>query len=319
MRWFQDLICHIKIRRLLLMVMGLLSAVAIAALIWNSLNVLEQHRAASRLTLNSQLADQSLLLTSELAIERGLSSTLLAAKASQDADQLLRLSEQRIRVDEKFQILLLSLKGHHNDNSSEPLHRGYETLRAHFEQLTRLRSYVDAIYMGNDNLDTSLQWFGLVSGIIDDIARLQRQIMIPTMDAGYVVARGQQLRALFFRMTEAAGRERAMIGRAIATRDILNNNQLMEIAEYREVLNNGKKQITLLEKQYPETDTLNIALARYQSIFLGAYEGIRQQVLTASANRDPYPVTELVWFSEASRAIDTITELSEAFNQHIRS
>ncbi|MCW8883350.1 MAG: hypothetical protein OQK92_13585, partial [Sedimenticola sp.] len=83
MHWFQDLICQIKIRRLLLMVLGLLSAVAIAALIWNGLTVLEQHRIASRLTLNSQLADQSLHLTTELAIERGLSSTLLATREHQ--------------------------------------------------------------------------------------------------------------------------------------------------------------------------------------------------------------------------------------------
>ncbi len=301
------------------MVMGLLSAVAIAALIWNGLTVLEQHRAANRLTLNSQLADQSLLLTAELAIERGLSSTLLAAKKSQHADQLISLSEQRNRVDEKFQALLVSLKAHHKSNSSEPLHLGYKTLRTHFQQLTRLRGHIDAIYMGDDNRDTSQQWFGLVSGIIDDVARLQRQIMIPTQDAGYVIAQEQQLRTLFFRLTEAAGRERAIIGRAIVTKDSLTDDQLTQLTDYREVLNSGQKQITLLAKQYPETDKLNIALARYQSIFLGSYEEIRQNVLQASARRDPYPVSELIWFSEASRSIDTITELSEAFNQHIRS
>ncbi|MDF1529482.1 MAG: EAL domain-containing protein [Sedimenticola sp.] len=319
MHWFQDLICQIKIRRLLLMVLGLLSAVAIAALIWNGLTVLEQHRIASRLTLNSQLADQSLHLTTELAIERGLSSTLLATREHQNSEQLLRLSEQRKRVDDKFQTFLRSLKARRDPNSSEPLHLAYDTLLAHFQHLTRLRSYIDAIYMGKDDRDTSLQWVGLVSGIIDDIARLQRQIMVPTQDPGYVVAQGEQLRTLFFRMTEAAGRERALIGRAIALKDVFSDDELSQLTDYRLELNNGQKQIAILANQYHKTENLKSSLDRYEEIFLGSYAEIRRQVLQASANRAPYPVTELVWFSEASRAIDTITDLSEAFNQHIRS
>lgn len=319
MHWLQDLICHIKIRRLLLMVLGLLSAVAIAALIWNGLTVMEQHRIASRLTLNSQLADQSLHLTTELAIERGLSSTLLATRKKPPAELLLRLSQQRKRVDEKFKIFLGSLKQQQNPNSSEPLHQAYDTLLEYFQHLTRLRSYIDASYMGNDDKNTSKQWIGLVSSIIDDIARLQRQIMLPTQDPGYVVAQGQQLRTLFFRMSEAAGRERALISRTIALKDVLSDDELSQLADYHLALENGQKQITILTSQIPETEGLKRALGRYQAIFLGRYAEMRAQILQAAANSAPYPVTELVWFSEASRAITTITDLSEAFNQSIRS
>lgn len=301
------------------MVLGLLSLVAISALIWNGLTVLEQHRTASRLTLNSQLADQSLFLTNELAIERGLTSTLLASDELPNPDGLIRITEQRQRVDGRFQAFLRPLKSHYNPNSSEPLHTAYDTLLGHFQQLSRLRGSIDALFMGNQDRDTSLQWFGLISGIIDDIARLQRRIISRSQDAGYVVAQGQQLRSLFFRMTEAAGRERALIGRAIALKDVLSDDQLTELVDYQEALHNGEKQIMVLAEQYPKTESLKNALERFKRIYLGDFEEIRTKVLTASAKRDPYPVSELVWFSEASRAVDTITELSEAFNQHIRS
>jgi diguanylate cyclase (GGDEF)-like protein/PAS domain S-box-containing protein len=75
----------------------------------------------------------------------------------------------------------------------------------------------------------------------------------------------------------------------------------------------------ILAEQYPKTEGLKNALERFKRIYLGDFQEIRTKVLEASAKRNPYPISELVWFSEASRAVDTITELSEAFNQHIRS
>lgn len=88
----RKLICHIRIRRLLLMLLGLLCAIAISAIAWNSIDVVRQYQSASRLGVANLLADRSLKLATELAAERGLTAIFLDTPGSLNASRLTRLA-----------------------------------------------------------------------------------------------------------------------------------------------------------------------------------------------------------------------------------
>ncbi len=314
--WLQNLICHIKIRRLLLMVLGLLCAVAVSAIAWNSIGVIRQHESASHLGLVNLLADRSLQLTTELAVERGLTSTLLAMPGTLEAEQLIRLNDQRKRTDHRYREFSRILQQYHDPEGLTPLDRAYTAIRQLYDQLQLLRREVDRVFLGDTDPRISQRWFGLVTGKIEDIAKLQRAIMAPTQEVDHVIYYGQMLRDAFYTMAEYAGRERADIGRAIALNKTLSMDELHHLIQYREALEFGEKKSFEILAFYPETPEIKVALARYQAVFKGSYEKIRSQVLEASRNGTPYPVTELVWFSEASRAIDTITAIAEAASIH---
>ncbi len=299
--------------------MGLLSAVAISALMWNGYNVLQQYRTASRLALNSELADKSLLFTTELAIERGLTYTLLASSDAPQPEALLHLEEQRKRVDKRFHAFLRILNTHYMPDTTEALPQGFRIFQRHNLQLDRLRNEIDSVFEKQVKKDISMQWFGLVTWIIEDVSRLQREIMTSTHEAGYVIAQGQQLRSLFFRMTETAGLERALIAQKIALKRRLNDDDLNQIADFQEVHNNGHLQLLELIKEYPDTGELGLAMASYKAVFRDSYKRLRRTVIDASARGVSYPLSALDWFSEATKAIDTIIKLSEAFTHHHRS
>lgn len=314
-----NLICHIKIRQLLLMVLGLLCAIAVAAIAWNSVGVVRQHQAASRLDLVNLLADKSLRLTTEMAVERGLTSTLLAMPNRLDADQMIRLSDQRKRTDNHYQVFVQILRQHYVPDSPSVLDQAYPTMQRLYAQLQQLRQEVDRVFLGDKDPQISLRWFGLLTGKINDISKLQRAIMAPTDETEHVINYGQMLRDSFYTMAEYAGRERATIGRAIALNRSLDNDELRQLVQFREAMEFGEKKSFEVLAFYPETPEIKATMARYQQIFKGSYEKIRAQVLEASRTGKPYPVTELVWFSEASRSIDTITDLSEAASIHNRA
>jgi len=314
----RNLICHIEIRRLLLMVLGLLCAIAIAAIAWNSIDVIRQHQAASRLGLVNLLADKSLKLTTELAVERGLTSTLLAMPDKLNPDQLVRLNDQRKRTDSRYQAFSQILQKHYAPEGQEPLDLAYPAMQQLHNQLQQLRREVDRVFLGDKAAQISLRWLGLVTGKINDISKLQRSIMAPTEETGHVINYGQMLRDSFYTMAEYAGRERAIVGRAIALERALDEEELQQLIQFREAILFGEKKSIEVLDFYPETPEIKAALARYHSIFKGSYEQLRDQVLKASRSGKPYPVTELVWFSEASRSIDTITAISEAASTHNR-
>ncbi|WP_051302172.1 EAL domain-containing protein [Sedimenticola selenatireducens] len=312
----RKLICHIRIRRLLLMVLGLLCAVAISAIAWNSIDVIRQHQAASRLGLVNLLADKSLKLTTELAVERGLTSTLLAMPDKLDPDQLVRLNNQRKKTDNRYQEFSQILQKHHAPEGATPIEHAYPAMQQIHQQLQQLRREVDRVFLGDRDPQISLRWLGLMTGKINDISKLQRSIMAPTEETGHVINYGQMLRDSFYTMAEYAGRERATIGRAIALERALDEGELRQLVQFREAMEYGEKKSFEVLDFYPETPEIKAALAHYHSIFKGSFEQLRNQVLEAGRRGMPYPVTELVWFSEASRSIDTITAISEAASIH---
>ena len=311
-----QLICHIRIRHLLLMVLGLLSLIAVSAITWNSVGVIQQHRAAGRLSLVSRLADKSLQLTTELGVERGLTATLLASRQAVDAEQLERLNQQRKRADNRYRELANILLRHHDPEHPGILESGYDEIQRLLEQLLALRQEVDQALLSQTDPNLKAHWMEQVTGLIDRIATLQRAVMAPRGEWQHAVNYGQLLRELFFSMTETAGRERATIASAIALSRPLGAEELFDLAGYRAAIRHDEEKLFQILAFYPETEAIQAALQRYRKLFRGSYDRLVSETIEAGTSGQPYPVTELVWFSEASRAIDTITELSEAVSEY---
>lgn len=313
---FRNLICQIKIRHLLLMVLGLLCTIAISAIAWNSIDVIRQYQSASRLGLANLLADRSLKLATELAAERGLTSILLATPASLDSSRLSRLKDQRKRTDQNYRLFRQMLPRNRDTDRIAPLDQAYPTLLQIWQRLLQLREDADLALRVESSQQPPPRWLELMTGEIDALVKLQRTIIVSTEAAGHLVNHAQILRDAVSTMIEYAGRERAAIGRVIASNSPLTMDQLHDLIKYQEAIKFGEERCLEILASYPQTAGIKAAINNYRTIFRGELNNLRDQVLEAGRNSTPYPVSELTWFSEASRAIASITALFEAASIH---
>lgn len=82
-------------KELLILILGVLSAIAISTITWNALGVVKDYQSAYRLVTANHIAELTLKVGSELAYERGLTATLLAKEDTFDSQVLEQLHDQR--------------------------------------------------------------------------------------------------------------------------------------------------------------------------------------------------------------------------------
>ncbi len=140
--------------------------------------------------------------------------------------------------------------------------------------------------------------------------------MVSNNGGEHLLSQAQILRDAVATMIEYTGRERATIGSIIASKKPIRLDQHPTLIKYREAIKFGENRCLEILAAYPQSDGIRSALARYHSVFRGEFENLRNQILDASSHGKPYPVDELTWFSEASRAIATMSALFDAASVH---
>ncbi len=143
----RNLICRLRIRKLLLMMLGLLCSIAISAIAWNSVDVIRQHQTASQLGRANLLADRALKLNTELAAERGITGIFLATSTPLSTSQLLLLEDQRKHTDQSYNLLRQLLPTFQDSADTSHIRQSEPILQQIWQRLLRLRADADLALM----------------------------------------------------------------------------------------------------------------------------------------------------------------------------
>jgi len=306
----------LPVRYVLLAMFGLLALVAVAAIAWNALQVREDIRAVEWLLTSNKLTERSLWLNAETAMERGITSSVLASPAPRDEVAINEMATQRARVDTLHTQAMQAAEQLVTLRDTRPLREALAAAREERERFLATRQRVNGLIRQPISADTE-QWFTQSSRYIAIMADLRRTAL-RTGDAFERSFRNNLLiQEIFFTITERAGRERALIGAAIAADRPLNGAELQELERYRSVLETGFEKLRR-EFRDPETsEAVREGLARAETLFFGRFQKLREAVYAASAAGTPYPVDTLTWYHRATNAINSLLALSNTVAQAV--
>lgn len=302
-----------SIRRLLMTLLALLGVLILAGSLWEFREAREKLHAVAWVEQTNHMADLSLRASAVMAMERGITAALLASIAI-PADMLSEMAQQRSAVDQQYRRLLDAVQLLPNLPPSHPLSIALHDLARSRGELEAARNLIDqgALPGGEE------AWIELASTHIEALADVRRASMAPLPGNIYSYSPNPVMKEVLFTISEYAGRERAIIGTAIARNRPLSEGELGQLRQFRHIVELALTRAERIVRQFPASRELTMASAAVGSGFLGRYEDLRQQVYAASREGRPYPINAEQWYAEATQGINTIIVLSEAMSSHLR-
>lgn len=302
-----------SIRRLLISLMALFGLLILAGSLWEFREAQEKLRAVAWIEQTNQIADLSLRASAVMAMERGITAALLASIAP-PAEILAEMAQQRRAVDKQYQYLLDAAQRLPALPSSHPLTLASHDLARSRGELEAARNLIDqGTLPGGEET-----WITLASAHIEALADVRRASMSSLPGNIYSYSSNPVMKEVLFTVSEYAGRERAIVGTAIARNRPLGEGELAQLRQYRNIVELAMNRAERIVRQFPASRELTLASAAISSSFLGRYEELRQQVYAASRAGIPYPISAEEWYAEATQGINTVIVLSEAISDHLR-
>jgi diguanylate cyclase (GGDEF)-like protein/PAS domain S-box-containing protein len=231
---------------------------------------------------------------------------------------LEEMAQQRGNVDTFYRQLLEAAQVLPVLPASHPLSTALHDLAYNRGELEASRGQIDqGLRNGSTVSGTEQAWIALASTHIEALANVRRATMAPLPDNIYSYTSNPVMKEVLFTVSEYAGRERAIIGAAIARNQPLHAGELAQLQQYRDIVELGLRRSENIVRQFPATQGMTLALAGLSGGFLGRYEELRQAVYAASREGRPYPVDAATWYAEATLGINTLIALSEAISERL--
>jgi diguanylate cyclase (GGDEF)-like protein/PAS domain S-box-containing protein len=306
------------IRRLLITLLALLGLLILAGSLWEFMEARAKLRAVDWVEQTNRLTDLSLRASTVMAMERGITAAILSSPEHAGADMRDEMAQQRRNVDTFYRELLDTAQVLPTLPASHPLSTALHDLAYNRGELEASRNQIDqSLENGSTALGAAQTWLVLATAHIEALANVRRATMAPLPDNIYSYTSNPVMKEVLFTVSEYAGRERAIIGAAIARNRPLNAGELAQLRQYRDIVELGLKRSENIVRQFPATQGMTLALAGLSSGFLGRYEELRQAVYAASREGRPYPVDAAAWYAEATLGINTLIALSEAISERL--
>jgi len=306
------------IRRLLITLLALLGLLILAGSLWQFRESQEKMRAVTWVAQTNQLSDISLRASAVMAMERGITATILSSKQHANAEILEEMARQRHAVDVFYLQLNDTAQSLPRLPASHPISSALHDLASSHGELEAFRSQVDRYLRGEQHALSEQAWITLATQHIDALADIRRATMAPLPDNIYSYASNPVMKEALFTISEYAGRERALIGTAIGRGQGLSEGELAQLRQYREIVELGLQRAKRIMHQFPASREMVAATEGLNSGFLGHYEHLRQEVYAASRERRSYPVTAEEWYAGATTGINSVIALSEALNARLQ-
>jgi len=314
------LLCNLRIRQLLLMVLGLLCLIVISSLGWNAIQALNQYDKAEQMSGTNIIGQQTLILNTLLARERGLTAALLVNPENYNSKTRQHVLRLRLDTDQTLQQLYQEVEEHLKLPDSASIHQRLETMS---RRLTLNRQQADqSLEDGVDTLTFS-DWMSTITQRIEEVAMIHRIVMIaieevehashPSHTSNY----GLFLKEAFFDFSENAGRERALISAVIAQQRPFRKEEYLLLHNYEGINKLVSKRLRTVVDLFPQTPLITQAQAELNTIYHQRYQALRSTVLQQSRSGQPYSVNTIEWFEQATEAVNAIINFSHAVNQHL--
>lgn len=305
----------VTIRTTLIAILSVLVAGLLVLAAFNMFSAWDQMHGARAMRSNNQIGDLFLSSAGALAQERGITNTAFASAGKASPELLARITDLRRRGDAALDAALAQVA------KSAPF-KGKDALLASVSKnrsaLENIRSEADQqlpLDLAARNQETMSQWVPSITAVILSSQNLRKAAeTVPTS----ALARTQillDLREAMWVVTEYAGRERAIIGGAVAKGVQLNPQQMTMLAEYRGRLEQAWISVDLYSNRDFASSSVIAATDTARQTFFTGYENTRRSVYAASAEARTYPLTGDQWISEATNAIDSLLALSNSIGE----
>ena len=302
-------LASLSFRRKLALIVGIPSAVAIlgsllalgrVAANYNRARVLEKSNASSTYLIQAAATQ---------AKERGFTAAALADPGAESSRRMI--PELRTQGD---QLLDSALRA-----AQAALH-GNAILSVAYRQLQEMRRARDlkrvvvdeALSHSQPNPPAFVQdWFDTQTRLIQTERVFGSTLFVAQNPYELIIQYNGYIKANVFVASEFAGRERARIGRCIASRQPIPPERLEELQRWRGVVEENLAAIAQLRANPAMSAPVLQSIDAMESAFLGDYEKVRQAVYTASRQHEPYPLTTDEWIAASTRGINGIIAVSD--------
>lgn len=308
------IIYKIRIRQLLLLIFGLLSLIAIAAISWNAVGVYQQYIHAENMAGSNVVGEQSLALNVYLARERGLTAALLANRGIYDDRNRQHLNHLRQKSDESLRLLFQKISQFPRLPTISLVHKHVTAVQQRLEQIRLQADH--SLDKEGVKFDYTV-WIKAITGCIEEVATANRIVSTPVDKIDHAVLYGTTVKEAFFNLSENAGRERALISAVIAQHRPFNAEEYDLLRIYKHTRDVIGKQMDDMLGFFPDTAEILAAQENLQHTYKKNYQALLSAVMQSSRNGLAYPVTAREWFDRSTEAVDAIINLSGAIDSHI--
>lgn len=307
------------IRNLLITLLTLLGLLILVGSSWEVREIRAKRDAAQWVHQSHRIADLSLRASGIMAMERGITAAILSNPAGANPDMLYEMAQQRRNGDELYRTILSTASPLASTDDAHPLARSLQQLTQHREALETARLQVDRRLAGATAPADEKQWIALATRHIQALSDLRDATTHPMPGNLYSHTANPVIKEVLFNVSEHAGRERAIIGAAIAQGRPLSDADLALLERYRDIVDASLERADTLIRQLPDSPELATARDELEAGFLGDYQALRQAVHAASRQQAPYPVSAAEWYQRATLGIGTILALSETVSEHFEA
>lgn len=352
-----------KIKTLLLAVMGLLCLIAISAIAWNTRYVVQDFKEAKRLVYSNQIAEQSLQLSTQLAYERGFTATVLADRNPPLEIIREQLKKERDTSDALYNVFILEIQGIIQLLDSQVLFQNVAKLNRYREQQLKLRAEIDRslvqgrttnqnISNGNNTLPNQIiersiirssrhigssanaitqqtgnqnisynplenEWIQSISDLIEQVRLLRQMIMAPTDPRDFATYYSLIVKEIFHSFTESMGIQRVVIGKVLVAQRSFKKEEIELLLKQESLIQVAEQKLSAVLQFFPPSEEIQRSREAFVKAYHLEYKNLYEQILAASDENQPYPITAFEWFSQATEAIDSVLTFSLAIDNLI--
>ncbi|VAX15515.1 hypothetical protein MNBD_NITROSPINAE01-928 [hydrothermal vent metagenome] len=156
------------------------------------------------------------------------------------------------------------------------------------------------------------EWMSITSTNISNELEIGKLAIIPKDGDTQALFFPEYIRWHSTLITDFAGRERALVGYAIASNSPIDKALMKKLISYRGVVDQASTFFSDI-KPIPTTPVeLANAIDVYQKEFLGEYETLRARIYDDSNKKHAYFMDAALWFEKSSTAIDSAVGISDA-------
>jgi len=267
---------------------------------------------AKAVAASNRTSDLLLAAAGDWAVERGMVNAALAGKNPAGATTMASVKARRTKGDGAFDLALkqIAMAPEFKDRSTIVAEVG-----AAQRELLEARGQVDkALYDPLEKRDgrLSAHWVSVSTNLImkSQHLRLASQYLPETIETK--IGQIQDVKSAIWTMSEFAGRERALIGQAVASGHALDNERLQTLATYRGRVEQSWLEVSSFLKKGGVTPEMTVAADAVNQTFFGRFEKTRGEVYTAGIAGTPYPLQSDEWIADATAAIDTLLSLAHS-------
>lgn len=291
--------------------LSLLCLCLMTVLGWNAYHKSE---VAKRLSAMNDMADKIISAASREALERGITSAALAGTGTAEPGVLEKIRDLRVKGDESLNSALFIAQGIAVKEPDSGFAAVYKRTFHAYNDMVNARKRVDTSLHGSERDIQVADWFTTMTSVIESAARLRQTAFASSEPLQQITQDNLILKQAVWLVSENMGRERAVLGSAIAAGQPVSPKVMESLKEFRAVVELGKTDILSLKKVTGGDPRLTRAIEEMENATASFDNGIREDVYMAAGTAN-YHVSQQEWIIQSTEAITKVLAVSGAVTE----